>query len=88
MIGVQYQVGSGEVRAAYTTLKAKGVANDATQLTVGYVHNLSKRTALYTNYSLVDNKGVGTRFSVGGGSRPTSPGGNSSGLEFGMRHSF
>ena len=88
MIGVQYQVGSGEVRAAYTTLKAKGVANDATQLTVGYVHNLSKRTALYTNYSVVDNKGVGTRFSVGGGSRPTSAGGSSSGLEFGVRHSF
>ncbi len=88
MIGVQYQIGKGEVRAAFTTLKAKGVANDATQLAVGYVHSLSKRTALYTAYSNVDNKGVGTRFSVGGGLRPTTPGGNSSGLEFGVRHSF
>lgn len=88
MIGVQYGIGKGEIRAAYTTLKAKGVANDATQLAVGYVHNLSKRTALYTAYSTVDNKGTGTRFSVGGGLRPTTPGGNSSGLEFGVRHSF
>ena len=88
MIGVQYQIGKGEIRAAYTTLKAKGVANDATQVTVGYVHNLSKRTALYTAYSVVDNKGIGTRFSVGSGLRPTSLGGTSSGLEFGLRHSF
>ena len=42
-----------------------GVANDASQFTLGYVHNLSKRTALYANYSMVDNKGAGTNYNVG-----------------------
>jgi predicted porin len=89
MIGVQYQVSpTGEIRAAYTDLKAVGVANDATQVAIGYVHNLSKRTALYTNYSVVDNKGVGTKFIVGDGNAVTTAGGNSSGYQFGVRHSF
>lgn len=97
MIGVNYGVSAvGEIRAAYTTLKANGAlkalnagaADDATQLAVGYLHNLSKRTALYTNYSVVDNKGAGTQFSVGNGIRPTAAGGKSSGVEVGIRHTF
>ncbi len=88
MIGTQWTVGTGEVRFAYTKLKAEAVANDASQWAVGYVHNLSKRTALYTNYSQVSNDGVGTRFVVGSGNSVTEPGGNSSGYEFGVRHSF
>ena len=89
MVGVQYKVSeTGEIRAAYTDLKAVGVANDATQVAIGYVHNLSKRTALYTNYSVVDNKGTGTKFVVGDGNAVTTAGGNSSGYQFGIRHSF
>ena len=94
LVGVQYKLSeTGEVRAAYTALKASGFASnsvvgDATQVTVGYVHNLSKRTALYTNYSVVDNKGTGKQFAVGGGDKTTVAGGNSSGYELGIRHSF
>jgi predicted porin len=89
LVGVQFKVSpAGEVRAAYTDLKATGVASNATQIAVGYLHNLSKRTALYTNYSVVDNKGTGTSFSVGNGIRPTTAGGNSTGFEVGIRHSF
>ena len=88
MLGTQWKVGTGEVRFAYTTLKADAVANDATQWAIGYVHDLSKRTALYTNYSQVSNDGVGTKFTVGGGNSVTTPGGSSSGYEFGIRHSF
>lgn len=89
MVGVQYKVSeAGEIRAAYTDLKAVGVANDATQVAIGYVHNLSKRTALYTNYSVVDNKGTGTKFIVGDGNAVTTAGGNSTGYQFGVRHSF
>ncbi len=88
MLGTQWKVGTGEVRFAYTTLKADAVANDATQWAVGYVHDLSKRTALYTNYSQVSNDGVGTKFTVGGGNSVVTPGGASSGYEFGIRHSF
>jgi predicted porin len=88
MVGTQYKLGTGEVRFAYTTLKADKVANDATQWAVGYVHDLSKRTALYANYSQLSNDGVGTRFTVGGGNNTTTPGGGSTGYEFGVRHSF
>jgi predicted porin len=88
MVGTQYKVGTGEVRFAYTTLKADKVANDATQWAVGYVHDLSKRTALYVNYSQVSNDGVGTKFIVGSGNDITTKGGGSTGYEFGVRHSF
>jgi predicted porin len=94
LIGTQYKVSeTGEVRASYTALKASGFAagsdvGDASQVTIGYVHNLSKRTALYTNYSVLDNKGVGKQFVVGGGNGVTTAGGNSTGYEFGVRHSF
>jgi predicted porin len=88
MIGTQWKVGTGEIRFAYTTLKADAVANDASQWAVGYVHNLSKRTALYTNYSQVSNDGTGVKFTVGSGIAPTTPGGSSTGYEMGIRHSF
>jgi predicted porin len=88
MIGTQYDLGSGQVRAAYTTLKADKVANDASQWTIGYVHDLSKRTALYGNYSVVTNDGVGKTFTVGDGLAPTNAGGNSTGAQIGIRHSF
>ena len=54
----------------------------------GYVHDLSKRTALYANYSQVSNDGTGTKFTVGSGNSPTTPGGGSTGYELGIRHSF
>src|SRR5205085_394795 len=85
-IGVHVPVGPGVIRAAYGRVKATGVANDATQLTLGYVHNLSKRTALYANASVIDNKGTGTTFNVG--APVTTPGGTSRGIEAGIMHSF
>jgi predicted porin len=88
MIGTQYDVSTGQVRIASTKLKATGVGNDATQWAVGYVHDLSKRTALFTNYSKVSNAGTGKQFTVGSGNSVTTPGGSSTGYEFGVRHSF
>lgn len=87
MAGARWQVGpQGEVRFAYTTLSAKGVASDASHIALGYVHDLSKRTALYGNAARVNNKGTGVRFNVG--MATTVPGGNCRGAEFGVRHSF
>ncbi|MDB5947575.1 MAG: porin, partial [Ramlibacter sp.] len=60
--------------------------NDARQLGLGYVHDLSKRTALYTNYARLTNRGQAT-YTVSGGRTPL-PGQNSSGIEFGVRHLF
>lgn len=86
MVGTQWQVGTGEWRLAYTKLKATNVASDASQIAVGYVHDLSKRTSLYATVSQIDNEGSGTRFNVG--LSPVTPGGTSSGAELGVRHSF
>ena len=74
------------LRLAYATARATGIANDADQWTLGYVHNLSKRSALYANYSRISNKGVGTNYNVG--LAVTAAGGSSNGLEMGIRHSF
>jgi len=87
MVGTQWDVSARtELRAAYTTLTAQGVANDATHLALGVVHSLSKRTALYANWAQVDNKGTGVRFGVG--LAPKTAGGSSSGFDAGIRHSF
>ena len=62
-------------------------ANDAQQLGLGYVYNLSKRSALYATYSRIDNDGAAT-FVVPGGLTGLAGGGTSTGYEFGVRHSF
>ena len=83
-------VGAGEIRGAYSRYDVANSSNDWTKLGVGYVHNLSKRSAVYAQYARVTNKGAQTKsvsnngLSAGG----AAPGGNSSGLEFGVRHAF
>ncbi len=72
---------------------------DAMQAALGYEHNLSKRTALYSTLSYIKNKATttttgrtttttGAAFSVAGTSLAVAPGGKSAGLEVGVRHRF
>jgi len=88
-IGTQVPVGVGSIRASYVKANAKGgtiESNDASQFAIGYVHNLSKRTALYTTYARVNNKGAAS-FAVA--TPPALVAGlDSTGFEFGIRHSF
>ena len=88
-IGALVPVGLGTVKVSYVNANSKGVgidANDASQLALGYVHNLSKRTALYTTVARVNNKG-GASFAVAS-SPALVAGKDSTGYEFGLRHSF
>lgn len=95
VLGLTAPVGSGVIRASVGKADLSGGAAgtntadnaDATLFAVGYVHNLSKRTALYGTYSQIDNEGAQT---MGVGSTtPALPGGRkSTGIEFGLRHSF
>ena len=95
LLGVVAPLGQGELHAAYTRTDEKSrligavqTANrDASQLAVGYNYFLSKRTALYGTFSRLDNK-LGSQFAIGGGPGVPTSGGNSTGLEFGLRHSF
>jgi len=88
--------GQGSVKVGYTLANRSGGAigsgfgdaDDSTRFGLGYVHNLSKRTALYTTYGLVTNKGA-ARSSVNYTAPAEMLGGEkSSGIEFGVRHTF
>jgi predicted porin len=85
-------LGQGQVQASYTDAKANAAAEaiagvgDAKLFAVGYVYNLSKRTALYTTYSQIENNGLG-RFVVAGAPAAAN-GQKSSGFDVGVRHSF
>jgi len=87
-IGAHVPVGPGQVRFSYGIVKATNVGNDANHLALGYVYNLSKRTALYGTYARVKNKNGGNAYAVGDSPVAANPGGSSSGMQFGVRHNF
>jgi predicted porin len=86
LVGATWTMGLGELRIEHAWLKARGVANDATHTAIGYMWNFSKRTAVYADYGVVDNRGTGKSFDVG--IAVTTPGGSSHGVEAGIRHIF
>jgi len=63
-------------------------ANDAKQLTVGYLHNLSKRTAVYGNAGRLKNSGAANYVQSGGPAVGSLTGFSSTGVEVGLRHHF
>jgi predicted porin len=89
-LGLVAPVGAGEIRAAWSKYDVAASSNDATKLALGYVHNVSKRTALYGTYAKVSNKGAQTLSVANNGlsAGAAAAGGGSTGYEFGLRHSF
>ncbi len=120
LVGVTVPVGAGLIRASYSRVKfSNGAApvfnaqnffstsnfdSTANQLALGYVHNLSKRTALYATIAKLkitdgQNSAVlgGQSIFQSNGTNPTGGVGNSPagytqrsslGYDFGVRHSF
>jgi predicted porin len=95
LIGALVPVGAGEIRASYSRYRADfgaGFEPRADKLALGYVHNLSKRTALYATIAHVRNRGgnavapvlatVNTAAGVAGVND------SSSAVDLGIRHSF
>ena len=85
-------LGQGQLWGSYTEAKTTGETGFATigkptLFAVGYVYNLSKRTALYTTFSQLKNDGT-TRFALGGAPAATANGQKSSGFDVGIRHNF
>ena len=86
-------LGQGEFRVAYSRGDAKGTGidqNDAQLIGAEYIYNLSKRTALYTQYGRLTNKGASAA-TVGGvvSAADAAAGGfRSQGYGAGVRHSF
>lgn len=94
LLGASVPVGAGVVRLSWGRAEFDGNvgstnigANGARQIGLGYVHNLSKRTALYGTLSRIDNDGVLT-LAVPGGTSGMTSGGASKGYEIGVRHNF
>jgi predicted porin len=85
--GVVVPVGTGEFKAAVSRVRVD-LTDDptATHMAIGYVHHLSKRTALYATAAHIANRN-GAMLSVSGslaGGRNQS----SNGIDFGIRHSL
>ena len=89
-LGVSAPVGAaGEVRASYNNYKISDDNGKADQLSLGYVHNLSKRTALYGTYAYIKNKD-GLAFQLNGAMAGAGlkDGEEQHGLQLGVRHAF
>lgn len=95
LVGAWIPVGTqGEAKLSWNRADLSGRvggadidANDATQIGVGYVHSLSKRSAVYGTLARVTNKGAAT-FAISGGPSGLAGGNASTGVEFGVRHIF
>lgn len=94
LLGATATFGLHEVKASWTQANLSGQvgttvidANDATQWGLGYVYNLSKRTALYASMAQIQNDGA-ARFVISDGAPGIVAGGNSRGYEAGVRHRF
>lgn len=93
LVGLWLPLGSGELKFSWVRADLQGRvgstavhANDANQFGLGYVHSLSKRSALYATLSRLDNRGNAVFVIPGGGT--LAAGGKSSGIELGLRHNF
>lgn len=96
-------VGQGEIRAAYQSSDVAGGPaaptpaglrdkDDARQLSIGYIHHLSKRTALYADWGRISNRGLSALTIPGGVTTDANlgvlPDRNSTALGLGLRHAF
>ena len=91
LLGVSVPVGPGEIKGSYERTKFNDSSVKANVYNVGYVYNLSKRTAVYTTYAHISNKGWAQSLAVNGGTGVTPALGaaaSASGLDIGLRHSF
>ncbi|PWW43650.1 porin [Melaminivora alkalimesophila] len=89
-LGASAPIGAGEVKAQYALYDQKAIDSKAHQISLGYVHNLSKRTALYGTVAYLKNKDASN---LGLAARNLSTGGpgageNQTGVQLGIRHSF
>ena len=83
-VGVVVPVGVGEVKAEYSYYR-RNVGGDGKKLALGYVYNLSKRTALYATAARINNSG-GAAYALNGAT--TAKDASATGYDMGIRHSF
>jgi predicted porin len=91
LIGGLIPVGAGEIRLSWSEYKmdnGPGADPKARQLALGYVHNLSKRTALYATVARVRNSN-GAAYALNNSTFGTGVvNASSTGYDLGIRHTF
>jgi predicted porin len=89
LFGLTAPMGSGSLRASYVSRKVtqdgQTADNKFDQASIGYVYNLSPRTALYGTFSSISNKGLSA---VGANGAVTAAGQSATGYDLGIRHAF
>jgi predicted porin len=86
VIGANVPVGPHEIRGSYSYYERNTPGDPKAQkLALGYVHNLSKRTAVYATVARVRNSG-GSSVSLNGA--VTAPNASSTGFDLGVSHTF
>ena len=89
-LGVSAPVGAaGVVKASYNNYKWSDSSAKAQQFALGYVHSLSKRTAVYGTYSYLKNKD-GASFTLNSAlaTAGLKDGKKQQGFQVGIRHAF
>lgn len=90
-VGVSAPVGAaGVVKAQYALYDQKALDTKAHQFSLGYDHNLSKRTAVYGIVSFLKNKEGSNMALSAKGLNTAGPGAgeNQTGVQVGIRHAF
>ena len=89
MLGVSAPVGPGTIKAQYASYDQKGSQDEAQQFSVGYVYDLSKRTAVYGTAAFMKNKN-NAQVALGGSGLALAPaaGKSQNGFQVGVRHAF
>jgi predicted porin len=89
LVGFHLPIGAGEIKGAYSRYRLDpghaALKPASSKLALGYVHNLSKRTALYATVARVSNSDGASQALMGA---VTARNQASTGAECGMRHVF
>ena len=90
MLGASAPVGAGEVKLQYALYDQKAIDSKAHHISLGYVHNLSKRTAVYGTVAYMDNKDASklNLSAKGLGTIDARAGDSQTGYQVGIRHAF
>lgn len=86
VVGVLVPVGPHQLKGSYSVhRRTDGTKAEGKKIALGYVHNLSKRTAIYSTLAKISNSN-GASFALNGSA--TAANRSSSGVDLGIRHSF
>ena len=93
LLGSTVPVGSGVIKLSYSQYAisipaAAGPDAKPQKLALGYVHSLSKRTAVYTTFARVKNNSTSNASVFNGAAAAGPAGASSTGYDLGIRHSF